>query len=50
MTNTGLFVQAVVYLELKPTRGIEDRMERGPIPHEGEALAGQSLTKNVVVG
>ena len=48
VTNTRSFVQAVLYLELKPARGrIGGRpMERGPIPHEGEALAGQSLTKN----
>ena len=48
MTDTESFVRAVLYLDLKPARGrIGGRpMERGPIPQEGEALAGQSLTKN----
>ena len=47
VTDTESFVRAVLYLELEPVSGrIGGRsMERGPIPHEGEALAERSLTK-----
>ena len=47
VTNTESFVRAVLYLELKPARGRigGHQIEQGLILHEGEALAGQSLTK-----